>query len=123
MRPILRKELILAALAGTIVIMGLGIYSPTVRVAIADLSSEEIRGTSLGFFFTTRMISFFLSPNISGIMADRFGQGFPFLVGAGGLALGIWASLYLSPSLSKAEPGSLIHPVGPEQVEVRRKFL
>ena len=115
--------MILAAPAGTIVIMGLGIYSPTVRVAIADLSSEEIRGASLGFFFTTRMIGFFLGPNVSGIMADRFGQGFPFWVGAGGLALGIWASLYLSPSLSKAAPGSLIHPVQPEQVEVRRKFL
>jgi MFS family permease len=115
----LTQLILFLAIAGA----GLGIYSPTVRVAIADLSSEEIRGASLGFFFTTRMIGFFLGPNVSGIMADRFGQGFPFLVGAGGLVLGIWASLYLSPRLSKGEPGSLIHPVGPEQVEVRRKFL
>jgi MFS family permease len=102
---------------------GLGIYSPTVRVAVADLSSEEVRGASLGIFFTTRMFGFFLGPNVSGIMADRFGEGFPFLVGAGGLALGIWASLYLSPRLSKGEPGSLIPPVRPEQVEVRRKLF
>ncbi len=115
----LTQLILFLAIAGA----GLGIYSPTVRVAIADLSSEEIRGASLSIFFTTRMIGFFLGPNVSGIMADRFGQGFPFLVGAGGLALGIWASIYLSPSLSKAAPGSLIHPVGPERVEVRRKFL
>jgi MFS family permease len=102
---------------------GLGIYSPTVRVAVADLSSEEVRGASLGIFFTTRMFGFFLGPNVSGIMADRLGEGFPFLVGAGGLALGIWASLYLSPRLSKGGPGSLIPPVRPEQVEVRRKFF
>jgi MFS family permease len=102
---------------------GLGIYSPTVRVAVADLSSEEVRGASLGIFFTTRMFGFFLGPNVSGIMADRFGQGFPFLVGAAGLALGVWASLYLSPRLSQASQGSLIHPGGPQQVEVRRKFV
>jgi multidrug resistance protein len=80
---------------------GLGIYSPSVRVAIADLSSEEVRGASLGFFFTTRMIGFFLGPNVSGMMADRFGQGFPFLVGAAGLGLGIWASTSLSLGLSR----------------------
>ncbi len=102
---------------------GLGIYSPSVRVAVADLSSEEVRGASLGFFFTTRMVGFFLGPNVSGMMADRFGQGFPFLVGAAGLALGIWASLYLSSRLSETSQGSFIHSVGPEQVEIQKKSI
>jgi len=107
----------------TIAGAGLGIYSPSVRVAIADLSSEEVRGASLGFFFTTRMLGFFLGPNVSGLMADRFGQGFPFLVGAVGLVLGIWASLYLSSRLSETSRGSFAHSVGPEQVETRRKSI
>jgi len=111
--------MVVLAIAGA----GLGIYSPTVRVAIADLSSEEVRGASLGIFFTTRMFGFFLGPNVSGIMADRFGEGFPFLVGAAGLALGVGASFYLSPRLSQAVQGSLTLPVGPEQVEARRKFV
>jgi MFS family permease len=89
--------MVVLAIAGA----GLGIYSPSVRVAIADLSSKEVRGASLGFFFTTRMIGFFLGPNVSGMMADRFGQGFPFLVGAAGLGLGIWASTSLSSGLSR----------------------
>lgn len=109
--------MLVLAIAGA----GLGIYSPSVRVAIADLSSEEARGASLGFFFTTRMIGFFLGPNVSGMMADRFGEGLPFLVGAAGLGLGIWASLYLSSRLSETSQGSFIHSVGPEQVEIRRK--
>lgn len=85
----------------TIAGAGLGIYSPSIRAAIADLSSDEKRGANMGFFFTTRMIGFFLGPNASGVLADRFGQGFPLLVGAALLGMGIWASLYLSPALSK----------------------
>jgi MFS family permease len=111
--------MVVLAIAGA----GLGIYSPTVRVAVADLSPEEVRGAGLGIFFTTRMFGFFLGPNVSGLMADRFGEGFPFLIGAAGLALGVWASFYLSPRLSRAAQGALIHPAGPEQAEVRRKFV
>jgi hypothetical protein len=55
----------------------------------------------LGFFFTTRMIGFFLGPNISGLLADRFGQGFPFLVGAAGLGGALWAAFNLSARLTK----------------------
>ena len=80
---------------------GLGIYSPSIRVAIADLTAEKLRGASLGFFFTTRMIGFFLGPNISGLLADRFGQGLPFLVGAAGLGGGLWAAFHLSGKLSQ----------------------
>lgn len=80
---------------------GLGIYSPSIRVAIADLSAEKVRGASLGFFFTTRMVGFFLGPNISGLLADRFGQGFPFLVGAAGLGGALWAAFNLSARLTK----------------------
>jgi MFS family permease len=80
---------------------GLGIYSPSIRVAIADLSAEKVRGASLGFFFTTRMIGFFLGPNISGLLADRFGQGLPFLVGAAGLGGALWAAFNLSARLTK----------------------
>jgi len=80
---------------------GLGIYSPSIRVAIADLTAEKVRGASLGFFFTTRMIGFFLGPNISGLLADRFGQGLPFLVGAAGLGGGLWAAHHLSGRLSQ----------------------
>jgi len=94
--------IVVLAIAGA----GLGIYSPSVRVAIADLSSEEVRGASLGFFFTTRMIGFFLGPNVSGMTADRFGQGLPFLIGAVGLGLGIWASKSLSPRLSQTPASS-----------------
>jgi multidrug resistance protein len=79
---------------------GLGIYSPSIRVAIADLSAEKVRGASLGFFFTTRMIGFFLGPNVSGLLADRFGQGIPFLLGAAGLVGGLWAAFHLSGRLS-----------------------
>ncbi len=89
--------LLVLAIAGA----GLGIYSPSVRVAIADLTSEKVRGASLGVFFTTRMFGFFLGPNLSGLIADQWGEGFPFLVGAAGLGLGIWASYALSPELSK----------------------
>jgi MFS family permease len=48
--------MMILAIAGA----GLGIYSPSIRVAIADLSAEKSRGASLGFFFTTRMLGFFL---------------------------------------------------------------
>jgi len=89
--------IVVLAIAGA----GLGIYSPSVRVAIADISSQEVRGASMGIFFTTRMMGFFLGPNIGGIMADRFGQGVPFLVGAAGLALAIWASFSLSEGFAK----------------------
>jgi MFS family permease len=90
---------------------GLGIYSPSIRVAIADLSAEKSRGASLGFFFTTRMFGFFLGPNISGILADRYGQGFPFLIGAAGLGFGVWAAYYLSPKLSKKPAQAASFPV------------
>jgi hypothetical protein len=35
------------------------------------------------------------------MMADRFGPGFPFLVGAATLGMGIWASSRLSAGLSQ----------------------
>ncbi|MGC8810430.1 MAG: MFS transporter [bacterium] len=88
--------LLILALAGA----GLGIYSPSARVAIADLSSAEVRGANMGIFFTTRMVGFFLGPNVAGLLADRFGQGFPFLIGAVVLGVGIWASLTLSNKLA-----------------------
>jgi len=43
---------------------GMGIYSPSVRVAMADLTSEKVRGASMGIFFTTPMFGFFLGPNL-----------------------------------------------------------
>jgi MFS family permease len=89
--------LLVLAIAGA----GLGIYSPSVRVAVADLTSEKVRGASLGIFITTRMLGFFLGPNLSGFMADRFGKGFPFLTAAVFLGVGIWASIRLSAELSK----------------------
>ena len=87
---------------------GLGIYSPSVRVAIADLTSEKVRGASMGVFFTTRMLGFFLGPNLGGMIADRFGMGFPFLVGAAALGMGVWASSRLSARLSGHS--AAIHP-------------
>jgi len=45
------------------------------------------------------------------------------LVGAAGLTLGVWASFYLSPRLSGVAQGPLIHSAGPEQPDVRRKFV
>jgi len=108
--------MVVLAIAGA----GLGIYSPSVRVAVADLSSEEVRGASLGFFFTTRMIGFFLGPNVSGIMADHLGQGFPFLVGAAGLGVGIWASISLSSRLSQTARRSMTHPVGRANQEAKK---
>ncbi len=96
--------MLVLAIAGA----GLGIYSPSVRVAIADLSSEKIRGANMGFFFTTRMFGFFWGPNIGGLMADHWGPRLPFLLGAVLLILGIWASWLLSPELArKASRGSL----------------
>ena len=96
--------LLILAVAGA----GLGIYSPSVRVAIADLTSEKVRGASMGVFFTTRMLGFFLGPNLGGMMADRFGMGFPFLVGAAALGMGVWASSRLSARLSRYSVA--IHP-------------
>lgn len=84
------------ALAGA----GLGVYAASVRVAVADLSPDEVRGANMGFFFTTRMLGFFLGPNISGLMADRLGFGIPFLLGGAVLGIGILASYHLSPALS-----------------------
>lgn len=95
--------LLVLALAGA----GLGIYSPSARVAIADLSSAEVRGANMGIFFTTRMVGFFLGPNVAGLIADRFGQGFPFLIGAVVLGMGIWASLTLSNKLAQKNISSL----------------
>jgi MFS family permease len=92
--------LLVLAIAGA----GLGVYSPSVRVAVADLTSEKRRGAGFGVFITTRMFGFFLGPNLSGMMADRFGQGFPFLVGAIFVGAGVWAAFQLSPELSKARP-------------------
>ena len=69
---------------------------------MADLTSEKVRGASMGVFFTTRMFGFFLGPNLSGMIADSFGKGFPFLIGAASLGMAIWASSALSPELSKA---------------------
>jgi MFS family permease len=92
---------------------GLGIYSPSVRVAIADLSSEKILGASMGFFFTTRMFGFFLGPNISGWMADRWGPGLPFLLGAVALFSGIWASWLLSKKLSRRISRRPLSPSAP----------
>ncbi len=98
------QMLLVLAIAGA----GLGIYSPSVRVAVADLTSEKRRGASFGVFITTRMFGFFLGPNLSGMMADRFGQGFPFLVGAVFVAGGVWAAFQLSSELSKARPGAQV---------------
>jgi MFS family permease len=89
--------LLVLAVAGA----GLGIYSPSVRAAIADLTSEKVRGASLGVFFTTRMLGFFLGPNLGGMIADRFGPGFPFLVAGAALGMGAWASSRLSGRLSR----------------------
>lgn len=107
--------ILVLAIAGA----GLGIYSPSVRVAIADLSSEKVRGASMGFFFTTRMFGFFLGPNISGLMADRWGPGLPFLLGAAGLASGIWASWLLSTKLSQRVSRACGYPVGPVSREAK----
>lgn len=89
--------LLILALAGA----GLGIYSPSARVAIADLSSAQVRGANMGIFFTTRMVGFFGGPNVAGLIADRFGQGYPFLIGAVFLGAGIWASFTLSNKLAQ----------------------
>ncbi|MGQ9695460.1 MAG: MFS transporter [Thermodesulfobacteriota bacterium] len=96
--------LLILALAGA----GLGIYSPSARVAIADLSAAQFRGANMGIFFTTRMVGFFLGPNGAGLMADKFGQGFPFLMGAAVLGAGIWASLTLSNKLTQKSTSSVI---------------
>ncbi len=88
--------ILILAVAGA----GLGVYSPAVRVAVADVTSEKARGAGLGIFFTTRMFGFFLGPNLSGIMADSWGEGIPFIVGAIVMGGGIWASFALSPQLS-----------------------
>jgi multidrug resistance protein len=98
--------LLVLAIAGA----GLGIYSPSVRVAVADLSSKKVRGASMGVFFTTRMLGFFLGPNFGGLMADSFGEGLPFLAGAAGLGMGIWASFSLSGELSKTMGPGPIQP-------------
>ena len=95
------QMMVILAIAGA----GLGIYSPSVRVAIADLSSEKVRGASLGFFMATRMFGFFLGPNISGLMADRFGHGLPFMIASAGLLLATWASYSLSEELSRGFSG------------------
>jgi MFS family permease len=92
---------------------GLGIYSPSVRVAIADLSSEKVRGASMGFFFTTRMFGFFLGPNISGLMADHWGPRLPFLLGAAVLISGILASRRLSAKLSRKAPRASVCSIAP----------
>ncbi len=98
--------LLVLAVAGA----GLGIYSPAVRAGIADLTSAKVRGASLGVFFTTRMLGFFLGPNVSGIIADKWGIGFPFIIGALSLGAGIWASSALSSELSKAFQPAPVRP-------------
>ncbi len=95
--------ILVLAIAGA----GLGVYSPAVRVAVADVTSEKARGAGMGVFFTTRMFGFFLGPNLSGILADSWGEGFPFLIGAIALGGGIWASFALSPQLSKVNQAAL----------------
>lgn len=112
--------MILAALAGITVMMGLGFIIPLFPIYIAEkgASNFELGLIASGFTFSQLLVQPFF-----GGLSDRFGQGFLFLVGAAGLTLGIWASLYPSPRRSKAARGSFVHPVGPEQVEIRRKFV
>jgi MFS family permease len=100
--------------------MGLGFIIPLFPIYIAEkgASNFELGLIASGFTFS----QFLVQPFFGGL-SDRFGQGFLFLVGAAGLTLGIWASLYPSPRRSKAARGSFVHPVGPEQVEIRRKFV
>jgi len=90
--------LLILAIAGA----GLGIYSPSVRVAIADLTSERVRSASLRVFFSTPMFGLFLGPSLSGVIADQRGEGFPFLISDAGVGLGTLAASALSPGLSKA---------------------
>ncbi len=91
---------------------GMGIYSPSIRVAIADLSAAEVRGANMGFYFTTRMMGFFAGPNLSGILADRLGEGVPFMVCTAGLLLAIWMSRGLSGELSKGSALAVTVPCG-----------
>jgi MFS family permease len=110
--------MVVLAIAGA----GLGIYSPSVRVAIADLSSAGVRGANMGFFFTTRMFGFFLGPNIGGMMADSFGQGIPFMIGAAGLLLAIWASYSLSGELSKGLSGMVSLALSTAEAKKTNRF-
>jgi MFS family permease len=90
---------------------GMGLYSPSVRVAIADLSDPGVRGANMGFYFTTRMLGFFAGPNLSGLLADRLGQGVPFMIGAAFLLLAVWASRALSEELSRSSVAAVPVPV------------
>jgi MFS family permease len=117
-----RKELILVALAGTVVVMGLGFIIPLFPIYVPQ---KGVTNFQLGLIVSGFTISQFLVQPFFGGLSDRFGRklfmvgglacyGFVaslyvlatslshvFLIGAAGLGIAIWASSALSPELSK----------------------
>jgi MFS family permease len=117
-----RKELILVALAGTVVVMGLGFLIPFFPIYVSQKGATNFQ---LGLIVSGFMISQFLVEPFFGELSDRFGRklfmvgglasyGFvaslyvlatslsrDLLVGAAGLGIDIWASPALSPELSR----------------------
>ena len=71
MSPILRKELILAALAGTTVMMGLGFIIPLFPIYIAEKGASNFE---LGLIVSGFTFSQFLVQPFFGGLSDRFGR-------------------------------------------------
>ena len=104
----LRKELILASLAGTIVVMGLGFIIPLFPIYVSQKGATNFQ---LGLIVSGFTLSQFLVQPFFGGLSDRFGRKL-FMV-AGLVCYGVVASLYvLAESLSHVFLVRLLHGVG-----------
>src|SRR5512143_2659741 len=103
-----RKELILASLAGTIVVMGLGFIIPLFPLYVSQKGATNFQ---LGLIVSGFTLSqFFVQPFFGGF-SDRFGRKF-FMV-AGLVCYGVVACLYvLAESLSHVFLVRLLHGIG-----------
>ena len=103
-----QKELILVALAGTVVVMGLGFIIPLFPIYVSQKGATNFQ---LGLIVSGFTISQFLVQPFFGGLSDRFGRK-PFMV-IGLACYGVVALLYvLAVSLSQVFWIRLLHGVG-----------
>jgi len=83
---------------------GVAMYIPAVNALVADRSSEDRRGESIGWLQTTLMLGFFAGPAVGGYVAEIYGAKNVFLLS---LAFSIISLLFSLFSVEKNGRGHL----------------